>query len=389
MLALPPLWDLRTTPERAAGSDRSPSDCAGRKPLRCRVLPTRTQATLDASRCRQAMAFSKRLGTVRAPSPAHGIAGRNCRWITRAAKTVVTAQASAAAPSQVMMARGRTAWQLQNSSSGGSVRSRSRRSAMALCEAAKARRGVTGHGATTSPSFCDRKAIGWPHVRRTGVKYTAQWLRPTAQWLRPTSTSRTRMQMLTTLKVTKAPGIRRCFATALAAADSASQRSLSVGMLGPPNVGKVRTPSLSERHSKRRANCHSTTCHCATPQSTLLNALLGQKVSITSSKAQTTRREVLGVHTHLNTQLVCLHFTLPAYLPARQASSAASEKHSASQLFYDTPGILHPAHVRRRYAQLQRNARRAVASTYTCCNLLVPPACRVRWRRLDWIPPLM
>eukprot|EP01047_Picozoa_sp_COSAG01_P044423 COSAG01_NODE_4012_length_5435_cov_2.306409_6_plen_200_part_00 len=199
------------------------------------------------------MAVSKRLGTARAPSPAHGIAGQNCRWITRAAKTVVTSRAPAAAPSQVMMTRGRTAWQHQNSSNGGSVRSRSRRSAMALCEAAKARRGVTGHGATASPSFCDLKAIGWSNVRRTGVKYTAQWLRPTAQWLWPTSTSRTHMQMLATLDVVPAaPGIRRCFATAVAAADSASQRSLSVGVLGPPNVGKVRTPSLSERHSKRR-----------------------------------------------------------------------------------------------------------------------------------------
>ena len=40
------------------------------------------------------------------------------------------------------------------------------------------------------------------------------------------------------------------------------------------------------------------------PQSTLLNALVGQKVSIATSKAQTTRRETLGVLTTGNVQLV-------------------------------------------------------------------------------------
>ena len=39
-------------------------------------------------------------------------------------------------------------------------------------------------------------------------------------------------------------------------------------------------------------------------QSTLLNALVGQKVSIATSKAQTTRRETLGVFTESNVQLV-------------------------------------------------------------------------------------
>lgn len=74
--------------------------------------------------------------------------------------------------------------------------------------------------------------------------------------------------------------------------EPARQRSLSVGLLGPPNVGK----------------------------STLMNALVGQKVSIATSKAQTTRHETLGIVTAGNTQL----------------------------LFYDTPGILHPTKMRRR-----------------------------------------
>lgn len=69
---------------------------------------------------------------------------------------------------------------------------------------------------------------------------------------------------------------------------SQMQRSLSVGLLGAPSVGK----------------------------STLLNALCRSKVSITSSKAQTTRREVLAVLTdqRTNTQLS----------------------------FFDTPGVLSP-----------------------------------------------
>jgi hypothetical protein len=43
---------------------------------------------------------------------------------------------------------------------------------------------------------------------------------------------------------------------------------------------------------------------CFGYQSTLLNTLVGQKVSIATSKAQTTRRETLGVLTEANVQLV-------------------------------------------------------------------------------------
>lgn len=60
------------------------------------------------------------------------------------------------------------------------------------------------------------------------------------------------------------------------AADPAAQRCGLVAIVGRPNVGK----------------------------STLLNALVGQKVSITSSKAQTTRHRITGIRTTGATQFV-------------------------------------------------------------------------------------
>ncbi|MBA4267330.1 MAG: GTPase Era, partial [Comamonadaceae bacterium] len=61
-----------------------------------------------------------------------------------------------------------------------------------------------------------------------------------------------------------------------AAVDPAAQRCGYVAIVGKPNVGK----------------------------STLLNALVGQKVSITSRKAQTTRHRITGMRTLGATQFV-------------------------------------------------------------------------------------
>ena len=90
-----------------------------------------------------------------------------------------------------------------------------------------------------------------------------------------------------------------------AAADTAGQRCGTIAIVGRPNVGK----------------------------STLLNALVGQKISITSRKAQTTRHRITGIRTLDQTQYV----------------------------FVDTPGF-QTKQVRGRTA-LNRNLNRTVTAT--------------------------
>jgi GTP-binding protein Era len=99
-----------------------------------------------------------------------------------------------------------------------------------------------------------------------------------------------------------------------AAVPAAQQRCGLVAIVGRPNVGK----------------------------STLLNALVGQKVSITSRKAQTTRHRITGIRTEADTQFV----------------------------FVDTPGF-QTRHTVRGTAALNRNLNKTVQATLSDVDVVL------------------
>lgn len=105
-------------------------------------------------------------------------------------------------------------------------------------------------------------------------------------------------------------------------ADAQSSRSGLVAVVGRPNVGK----------------------------STLLNALVGQKISITTPKPQTTRHRVLGISTHPGCQVV----------------------------YVDTPG-LH----RRRGRALNRYLNRSASSSLADVDLVLMVVQALTWTEDD------
>lgn len=113
--------------------------------------------------------------------------------------------------------------------------------------------------------------------------------------------------MLANLSMAKKSGVA-------AASPVAEQRCGLVAIIGRPNVGK----------------------------STLLNALVGQKVSITSRKAQTTRHRITGIRTEGDTQFV----------------------------FVDTPGF-QTRHTVRGTAALNRNLNKTVQSTLSDVDVVL------------------
>ena len=94
-----------------------------------------------------------------------------------------------------------------------------------------------------------------------------------------------------------APGqsdLEAMLAAASAPAAVPGQRCGVIAIVGKPNVGK----------------------------STLLNALVGQKISITSRKAQTTRHRITGIRTREQTQFIFL-WTPPVFRRAMRRHSTS------------------------------------------------------------------
>ncbi|CAM9200944.1 unnamed protein product, partial [Ectocarpus fasciculatus] len=101
-----------------------------------------------------------------------------------------------------------------------------------------------------------------------------------------------------------------------------SEKSLDIVILGPPNVGK----------------------------SALLNSLIGSHVAAATRKRHTTRREILGVFNHRNTQLA--FYDTPGFISAatvaskqytdlREATSAAAKDTDVALIVVDAARRLH------------------------------------------------
>ena len=74
--------------------------------------------------------------------------------------------------------------------------------------------------------------------------------------------------------------------------------------LQPEDLKSILTPALTDQNPDHRCGLVAIVGKPNVGKSTLLNALVGQKISITSRKAQTTRHRITGIRTAGNTQFV-------------------------------------------------------------------------------------